>query len=219
MAFEKNFSDNCCLFRRLTYPQFALGYRRLPCAACAAIRNVPGYLPQSLNVPNPCTSLRQERRDRQLPLRQSEEILPGDLALFCAIAEVFPLLSREAFPLDFRHSTAENQSPKLVNHPILLAGIVIREVCFQFREKLPLPALLLFEPEAHERSDRLAHARIGRSSVAGNVVGNARGQRHSVSRLGKALRLACCRRFTTSLGGIGNGVRHTASLCLTEHRV
>src|SRR5271165_438009 len=55
----------------------------------------------------------------------------------------------------FGHSTAENQRPELVNHLILPTRIVIREVCFQFPEKLSLAAFLPFEAQAHEGSDRL----------------------------------------------------------------
>jgi hypothetical protein len=37
-----------------------------------------------------------------LPLSQSEQVLLGDLTLFCTIAQVCPLFSREPFPLNFR---------------------------------------------------------------------------------------------------------------------
>ena len=48
--------------------------------------------------------------------------------------------------MNFRHSSAENQRTELVNHLVLLTRIVIRKVCFQFGEKLPLTAPLLFQP-------------------------------------------------------------------------
>jgi hypothetical protein len=109
------------------------------------------------------------------PLRQSEEILPGYPALLRPIATVGPLLPGKAFPLNFRHSTAENERTELVNHLILPTRIVIREVCFQFPEKLSLAPFLPFEAQAHEGGDRLTHAWVGGSRVAGNVVCNSRG--------------------------------------------
>ena len=98
----------------------------------------------------------------------------GNVGIFCPVAEVHPLLPREAFPLNLRHSsTAENQCPELVNQLILPTRIVVREVRFELPEELSLAVLLPLETKAHKSGDRLAHTCIRGSRVSGNLVGNS----------------------------------------------
>jgi hypothetical protein len=154
-------------------------YRDFPWAACPAIKKRAGKFAGPAQLERPEVLVPIVVRNIGIfcfPLRQSEEILLGDLTFLCTIAEVRPLLPREVFPLNLRHSlTAENQCPKLVNELILLTRIVVREVRFELSEELSFAALLALQTKAHESRDRPAHTCVGRSSVSSNLFGDSAG--------------------------------------------
>ena len=175
-------------------------------------------MPHSLNVPKSLYQSPSGTSGSSAFHSAKAKILLGDPAFLRPLAEVGPLIAWKALPSNFRHSTAENQCTELVNHLILLTRIVIREVCFQFPEKLSFAAFLFFKSQTHEGGDRLTNACVGGSRIPGNIVGNGRGQRHGVSGRRTGLALAS-RLLTTGARGLISGVSHTSSLCLTMHHL
>ena len=149
----------------------------------------------------------------RFPLRQIEQILLGDLPLFCVFTQMRPPFSWQ--PLPFGHaSTSQDQRPKFIDHSILLIRIVIRKVLLQSAEEIPLAILLALQADANERGDCLAHTRIGRPRVPRHLIGETGRQPDGIPRFGlsriilrlpaAAAALDCCL-----------GVRHISSECLT----
>src|ERR1039458_9032340 len=101
------------------------------------------------------------------PLSQVEQILLRDLPLFCPFAQMGPLLPWQPLPLNLGHvSTAEYQRSEFIDQSVLLIRIVVGKILLQSSEEIPLAILPAFQPDANQRGDRLAHARIDRLGEA-----------------------------------------------------
>ena len=108
------------------------------------------------------------------PLGEREEVLLGNLPFLRAVPQVSPLRSWQAVPLDSWHASAsEDQSPELVDQPVLVCGIVVGEICLELLKEFAFAALLAFQSDLHQGGDRLAHAGLGRLSVPFDLAGDA----------------------------------------------
>jgi hypothetical protein len=72
-------------------------------------------------------------------------------------------------------STAEYQSAKLVDEPILFLRIVIAKILIKPFEELALPILLALQADAYERSYGLTHAHVNLLSVLLHTARDRRG--------------------------------------------
>src|ERR1039457_5678714 len=164
---------------------------------------------------NPCTSRHPARRDLAFSTQPSRtNLAPRSAALLPVRADGTTSPLAAAPTESWACVNGRVSAFGFIDQSVLLIRIVVGKILLQSSEEIPLAILPAFQPDANQRGDRLAHARIDRLGVPRHLIGETGSQSDGIPRFDFARKIPRLLIAASAAFGCRVGVRHMSSECL-----